>query len=63
MAGFRDWSDADKQAFGEFIQEQVRATVIPNVPQQDGARADQHLGALLKGLTQNVIDIEKKLGA
>lgn len=63
LMAFSDWSDADKKAFGEFIQEQVRQTVIPNVPQQSGAPSDKHLAVLLKGLTQNVIDIEKKIGA
>lgn len=63
LMAFADWSDAEKQAFGDFIQQQIRDAVIPNVPQADGTRADKHLAVLLKGLTQNVIDIEKNQGA
>jgi hypothetical protein len=63
LMAFSDWSQADKDAFGAFIQQQVAAAVIPNVPQADGTRADKHLAVLLKGMAQNVIDIEKKLGA
>lgn len=63
LMAFSDWPQADKDAFGAFIQDQIRAAVIPNVPQADGTRADKHLAVLLKGLTQNVIDIEKKIGA
>lgn len=60
LMAFSEWSDADKKAFGEFIQDQVRLTLIPDVPQQDGTRKAQHLGSLLKGMTQNIIDIERE---
>ena len=62
LMAFSDWPQAEKDAFGAFIQDQIRAAVIPNVPQADGTKADKHLAVLLKGMAQNVIDIEKKLG-
>lgn len=63
LMSFNDWTDADKKAFGDFIQDQIRAAVIPNVPQADGTRADEHLGALLKGVAGDVIDLKRKIGA
>lgn len=48
LMAFSDWSDAEKKAFGQFIQAQVRATVIPDAPQPDGSTADEHLGSLLR---------------
>lgn len=59
LMAFSDWSDAEKQAFGDFIQQQVRDAVIPNVPQTDGTRTDKHLAVLLKGMAQDLITIKK----
>ena len=37
LMAFSEWSDADKKAFGQFIQDQVRSTLIP-VTQPDGTK-------------------------
>jgi hypothetical protein len=48
LMAFSDWSKDERKAFGEFIQAQVRATIIPDAPQPDGSTADEHLGSLLR---------------
>ena len=63
LMSFSEWSDADKKAFGQFIQSQVRATLIPDVPQPDGTQVDEHLGSVLRGLTADVNALKKKAGA
>jgi hypothetical protein len=50
MAGFTEWSDAEKKAFGEFIQDQVRATLI-NVKRGDEV-VEKHLGAVLREMEE-----------
>jgi hypothetical protein len=59
MAGFSEWPDAEKQAFGEFIQEQVRATLI-NVKRGDKV-VEKHLGALLRELEETQDRIREDL--
>ena len=60
---FSDWSDADKKAFGEFIQAQVRKTIIPNVNQGNGTTADQHLAETVRDLVDGLEALKKKIGA
>jgi hypothetical protein len=50
MAGFTEWPEADKKAFGEFIQDQVRATLI-NVKRGEEV-VEMHLGALLREMEE-----------
>lgn len=49
MAGFTSWSDADKKAFGDFIEKRVTAAMV-DVIQPDGSRVAWHLGALLRAI-------------
>jgi hypothetical protein len=51
MAGFTEWPDAEKKAFGEFIQDQVRATLI-NVKRGE-ENVEKHLGAVLRELEES----------
>jgi hypothetical protein len=50
LMAFSDWSDAEKKAFGQFIQRQVRATIIRDAPQPDGNTLDEHLDSFLRRL-------------
>lgn len=63
LMAFSDWSDADKKAFGEFIQAQVRKTIIPNVNQGNGTTADQHLAETVRDLVDGLEALKKKIGA
>ena len=51
MAGFSEWPDAEKKAFGEFIQDQVRATMI-NVKRGE-ENVEKHLGAVLREIEES----------
>jgi hypothetical protein len=59
MAGFTDWPDDEKKAFGEFIQDQVRATLI-NVKRGD-EMVEKHLGAVLRELEESQDKIREDL--
>lgn len=63
LMAFSDWSDAEKKAFGQFIQSQVRATLLPDVPQPDGSTTDERLGSLLRRLAGTVYGLKNKIGA
>jgi hypothetical protein len=59
MAGFSEWPPAEKKAFGDFIQEQVRATLI-NVKRGDGT-VEKHLGAVLREMEETQDKIREDL--
>lgn len=59
LMAFSDWSDAEKKAFGEFIQDQVRKTDIPTVA-PDGSRVNENLASVLRNLKADVDALTKR---
>jgi hypothetical protein len=59
LMAFSDWNDAEKKAFGDFIENHVTAAMV-DVVNPDGTRTPWHLGALLRDLKASVDAIERK---
>ena len=60
---FSEWPAAEKKALGQFIQDQVRATLIETDTNGDGIAVPTHFGSIVKDLVVDVNDIKKKIGA
>jgi hypothetical protein len=63
MADFTDWTPEAKKAFGEFIQSQVRATLIEVDTDGDGKLVATHLGAIVRDIVGDMNAVKKKIGA
>lgn len=63
LMAFSEWTAADKKAFGQFIQDQVRATLIEADTDADGMAVPTHLGAIVRDLVGDMNAIKKKIGA
>jgi hypothetical protein len=63
LMAFSEWSADEKKTFGQFIQDQVRLTLIDVDTDGDGNTAPTHLGAILRDVVTDMTAVKKKIGA